>query len=46
MKLANWEIIFAKIDGFKKFKLETCSTGSVDHKYMTFNFVVAIVMRN
>ena len=44
MKLANKEIIFAKIDGFEKFKLEICSMGSIDHKYMTFNFVVAIVM--
>ena len=29
---------------FKKFKLETCCTGSVDHEYITFNFVVAIAM--
>ena len=45
MKLANQEITFAKIDGFEKFKLKTCSTGSVDHEYMTFNFVVAIAMK-
>ena len=46
MKLANQETIFATSDGFKKFKLETCSTGNVDREYMTFNFVVVIAMEN